>query len=77
MKNVDVGMFRMPGISFREGYNEFDASLIKEMTSWGKENHCGTCMGPGLWSFRNEKQREWFVLRWSDSINKFRKSDDS
>lgn len=76
MKNVKVGMFNLPGISLREGYTELDANLVKEITAWGKENHCGTCMGPGLWSFRNEKQREWFVLRWSDSIGKFRKSSE-
>lgn len=67
MKNVEVGMFKLPGLTFQPHLTE---ELVKEITAWCKENNCGTCMGPGLWSFRNEKQREWFILRWIDHIPK-------
>jgi hypothetical protein len=40
------------------------------MMAWCKENHCGFCAGPRLWSFKNEAQRDWFILRWSDHIPK-------
>jgi hypothetical protein len=67
MKNVEVGMFKLPGLTFQPHLTE---ELVIEMTTWSKENNCGTCMGPGLWSFRNEGQREWFILRWIDHIPK-------
>jgi hypothetical protein len=67
MKNVEVGMFRLPGITFPK---DVGPDIIEEMISWAKENHCGTCMGPGFWSFRNEAQRDWFILRWIDHIPK-------
>lgn len=66
MEKVEVGMFRLPGISLKGV--EMHGDLIKEMTAWAKENNCGTLLGPGLWSFRNEKQRDWFILRWSEHI---------
>ena len=68
MKNVEVGMFKLPGILLKDV--KMPEELVQEMEAWAKENNCGTLMGPGLWSFRNEGQREWFVLRWSDHIPK-------
>jgi hypothetical protein len=67
MKNVEVGMFKLPGLTFQPPLPE---ELALEMDVWCKENNCGTYMSPSLWSFRNEKQREWFVLRWIDHIPK-------
>jgi hypothetical protein len=64
MKNVEVGMFRMPGISFSPLVIPEDT--VTEMVKWAKENHCGTCMSPSLWSFRSPAQRDWFILRWSE-----------
>jgi hypothetical protein len=40
------------------------------MMDWVKENHCGFCAGPRLWSFKTEAQRDWFILRWIDHIPK-------
>jgi hypothetical protein len=66
MKHVNVGMWKLPGITFKA--ENIKTTVVNEMVEWAKENHCGTCMGPGFWSFRNEGQRDWFILRWSDSI---------
>ena len=68
MNHVKVGMWKLPGITFKE--DKLNTTLAEEMVAWAKENHCGTCMGPGFWSFRNEKQRDWFILRWSDKLPK-------
>jgi hypothetical protein len=75
MKNVEVGMFRLPGLTMQVPLPE---ELLQEMTVWAKENHCGTSMNEtgSLWSFRNEKQREWFILRWIDHIPKEQVDED-
>ena len=66
MKHVEVGMWKLPGITFK--VDKLAPEILEEMEAWAKENHCGTCMGPGFWSFRNEKLRDWFILRWIDNI---------
>ena len=68
MKQVQVGLFKLPGLSFEEG--QITEDLQNEMIAWTKENHCGTSMTETLWSFKNEAHREWFILRWNDSIPK-------
>jgi hypothetical protein len=68
MKNCSVGMFKLPGISFDK--NQITEELANEMEEWCKENKCGTRMTDRLWSFKSEKKRDWFILRWSDSIPK-------
>jgi hypothetical protein len=60
-------MFNLPGLSFAE---DPAPQLVDEMMAWAKENHCGFCSNPRLWSFRSEAQRDWFVLRWGDHIPK-------
>jgi hypothetical protein len=66
MENCLVGLFRMPGLTFKK--NTLSTELIDEMDQWSKDNHCGMKMTDTLWSFKNEKHRDWFVLRWSDQI---------
>lgn len=61
-ERCEVGMFRLPGLTItKDGYNP---ELHEEQVKWAKENNCGTPMTEYLWSFRNEKQRDWFILRW-------------
>ena len=67
LKQVKVGLFKLPGLTFPK---DLDETIVEEMLAWVKENHCGTCMGPRLWSFKNEAQRDWFILRWADHIPK-------
>lgn len=68
MKNVEVGMFRLPGIVFEKG--ELSSELNEEMIKWANAEGVGMSMTENLWSFKKESHREWFILRWSDSINK-------
>jgi hypothetical protein len=66
MEHVKVGMFNLPGIKFTKG--QIPEELLSEMYAWAKENKCGYMMNEWLWSFKSEAQRDWFVLRWNDSI---------
>ncbi len=68
MESCQVGIFKLPGLKFTKG--SLPQELQDEMVAWAKENNCGTQMSNWLWSFKNEKQREWFILRWADSIPK-------
>jgi len=74
LKNVKVGMFNLPGLSFPK---DPAPEIVEEMSAWCKENHCGYCSGPGLWSFKTEAQRDWFILRWSDHIPKEEPKDET
>ena len=42
MKNVEVGMFRLPGIQFERG--DLPAELNEEMIAWAKEEGVGMSM---------------------------------
>jgi hypothetical protein len=75
MKNVEVGMFRLPGIVFKKG--EISDELQLEMIAWAKEEGVGMSMTENLWSFKKEAHREWFVLRWSDSIPKVENDENN
>jgi hypothetical protein len=68
MKNVEVGMFRLPGLVFDKG--QLSEELLTEMKQWAEAEGVGMSMTENLWSFKKEAHREWFVLRWSDSIPK-------
>lgn len=68
MEHIKVGMFNLPGIKFAKG--QLPEDLLLEMDAWSKENKCGYMMNDWLWSFKTEAQRDWFVLRWNDSIPK-------
>jgi hypothetical protein len=68
MKNVEVGMFKLPGLVF--GKNQLTPELLEEMLAWAEAEGVGMNMTENLWSFKKEAHREWFVLRWADSIPK-------
>lgn len=74
MKNVEVGMFRLPGLAFEKG--QLSDELLMEMIAWAKEEGVGMNMTENLWSFKKEAHREWFILRWSDHIPEINKDDD-
>ena len=75
MEHVKVGMFNLPGLKFEKG--QIPAELYEEMSVWAKENHCGYAMNEWLWSFKTEAQRDWFILRWMDTIPKPAKDEDA
>jgi hypothetical protein len=60
-------MFRLPGLVIKpEAEETVDAELLNKMEEWCKsELGKGMRMTDNLFSFRNEKQRDWFILRWS------------
>lgn len=68
MKYVEVGMFRLPGLAFEKG--QLSKELNDEMIAWANAEGVGMSMTENLWSFRKEAHREWFILRWIDSIPK-------
>jgi len=68
MEHVKVGMFNLPGLRFEK--EQISPELNEEILAWAKENHCGMQMNEWLWSFKNEAQRDWFILRWIDHIPK-------
>ena len=68
MKYVEVGMFRLPGIAFEKG--QISKELNDEMVNWANNEGVGMSMTDRLWSFKKESHREWFILKWSDSIPK-------
>ena len=68
IKTCEVGMFRLPGIVVERPEDISDtnwSSTQEEMDAWAKETNCGKRMTDYLWSFRNEKQRDMFILKWS------------
>ena len=67
MQTCEVGLFRLPGLKFNV---PIEQELSTQMQDWSEKNKCGTYMTDRLWSFRNERQREWFILRWADEILK-------
>jgi hypothetical protein len=68
MKNVEVGMFRLPGIAFEKG--QLSEELNKEMQAWAAAEGVGMSMTEQLWSFKKASHRDWFVMRWIDRIPK-------
>ena len=68
MEHVKVGMFNLPGLKFEK--EQIPPELDLEIKAWALENHCGMQMNEWLWSFKNEAQRDWFILRWIDHIPK-------
>jgi len=73
MKQVEVGMFRLPGLSFEKG--QISTDLNEEMVAWAQAEGVGMSMTENLWSFRKESHREWFIMRWIDRIPKIEKDD--
>jgi hypothetical protein len=73
MKNVEVGMFKLPGIAFDKG--EVTTELLEDMRAWADAEGVGMNMTENLWSFKKESHREWFILKWSDHLVKVVKDD--
>ena len=73
MKHVEVGMFRLPGLTF--GREEITPEVLEEMQAWAEAEGVGMSMTETLWSFKKEAHRDWFILRWSDHLQKPTKED--
>lgn len=69
LKTCEVGLFRLPGVVVEHDKEINDTEMkmrLDEAEAWSKETNCGKRMNDYLWSFRNEKQRDMFILRWSN-----------
>ena len=75
MQNVQTGMFKLPGISFEN--HEVNEEITNAMETWADEVNCGMKIGDRLWSFTDESQRDFFILRWSDSLLKLDEDADN
>ena len=64
MKNVNCGMFNLPGLYFESG--EISDELRVEIDSWCEELHIGILMNEKLISFKNSNERDFFILRFSE-----------
>lgn len=62
MTNCEVGPFRLPGVKLDP--EQFTEAQIAEMTAWVRENH-GYATEGGLFSWRTDKHRSWFWLKWA------------
>lgn len=68
VKMVELGLFRLPGIVIEENEDEkLSLETLTEMREWSKEHKCGQEINPNkmIWSFKNEKQRNFFLMRWA------------
>jgi hypothetical protein len=43
-----------------------DPNNLKEIIEWCKISGCGKCIGPRVWHFSSEAERDWFILKWID-----------
>ena len=63
MELVEIGLFKLPGIHFEK--NELTEEQRKEIVEWGEsEFGYGINLNETTWSFRNEKQRDLFILKF-------------
>lgn len=69
MKQIEVGLFRLPGVLFDKG--KLSAEKIQEMDEWANSTAgVGTRLTTELWSFKTVAQRDWFILKWCDEVNR-------
>ena len=70
LEKCQVGMFKLPGLVVclqgEENQDEpLSEEIFNEIQDWCKTNRCGKPMTQKLWSFKNETQRDMFILKWS------------
>lgn len=66
---VEVGLFRLPGVIINDTEDDpINESVITEMRLWAnndpKKHGKEMCTARRLWAFKNEKQRNYFIMRW-------------
>jgi hypothetical protein len=59
----EVGPFRLKGV--KVDLNQFTEDQIREMMVWARENDAYVAEDTGLFSWKSEAKRDWFILRWS------------
>jgi hypothetical protein len=61
--SVEVGPFRLKGVKIDT--SQYTGEQFAEMISWAKENKAYVNEESGLFSWKDEAKRDWFILRWS------------
>ena len=66
---VEIGMFRLPGIVIQEDEeNKVTEEQLTNLREWASEDPKarGKEINPSknIWMFKNDKQRNYFIMRW-------------
>lgn len=62
IETCEVGPFRLKGV--KVDFAQYTEDQIQEMIAWARENSAYVVEDKGLFSWRRESLRDWFVLRW-------------
>lgn len=63
LEAVEVGPFRLKGV--KVDLAQYTSEQVEEMMVWAKENDAYIVEDKGLFSWKSEAKRDWFILRWS------------
>lgn len=63
LETCEVGPFRLKGV--KVDTSQFTEAQYQEMIIWAKENSGYIVEEKGLFSWKSEAKRDWFILRWS------------
>lgn len=63
LETCEVGPFRLKGV--KVDTNQYTVEQVAEMISWARDNGAYIVEDKGLFSWKSEAKRDWFILRWS------------
>jgi hypothetical protein len=63
LETCDVGPFNLKGV--KVDLNQYSEEQVREMIAWARENDAYVVEDKGLFSWRKEAKRDWFILRWT------------
>jgi hypothetical protein len=63
LETCEVGPFRLKGV--KVDVNQYTAEQVTEMITWARDNDAYVVEDKGLFSWKSEAKRDWFILRWS------------
>jgi hypothetical protein len=63
LETCEVGPFRLKGV--KVDVNQYTAEQVTEMIAWARDNDAYVVEDKGLFSWKSEAKRDWFILRWS------------
>lgn len=63
LETCEVGPFRLKGV--KVDINQYTVEQVTEMIAWARDNGAYIVEDKGLFSWKSEAKRDWFILRWS------------
>ncbi len=63
LETCEVGPFRLKGV--KVDFAQYTEDQIQEMIAWARDNDAYVVEDKGLFSWRKEAKRDWFILRWT------------